>query len=139
MKQTARITVHSHFGCGEEHDETFEQHTGSIILSERGILLQYRTNEPCDVQISASGERITIRRKGAVESTMVLCKGTTHPMAYTTAMGTLRLATHTHELSFPSAGMELPTQPGEIRARYDLMHEGTVASEHRLCITFEIL
>lgn len=139
MKQTARIIVHSHFGLGEEHDETFEQYTGSVILSERGILLQYRTDEPCDVQISATEGRITIRRKGAVESTMVLCKGTTHPMAYTTAMGTLRLETHTHELRLPSPYIETPKPQGEIHVCYDLMHEGTVASEHRLCITFEIL
>lgn len=139
MKQAVGITVRSQFGLGEEHEETLHRHTGSIILSERGMLLSYSTDEPCDVQISATHEHITIRRKGAVESTMVLHKGCTHPFAYTTAMGTLRLGVHTHDLHVCPPKPEAAQPKGEITAGYALMHEGTVVSEHRLHIVFELL
>lgn len=139
MKQAVGITVHSQFGLGEEHEETFHQHTGSLIISERGLLLSYSTDEPCNVQISATHERITIRRKGAVESTMVLQGGSTHPFAYTTAMGTLRLGVHTRHLHLCPPSPEASQPKGEIRADYALMHESTVVSEHRLHIVFELL
>lgn len=139
MKQAARITLRSRFGWGEEHEETIEQHTGSLSVSERGLLLRYRTDEPCDVLISATDERITIRREGTVRNSMVLCKGCTHPMAYTTAMGTLRIEVRTLDFAIRRPERKAPQTAGEITARYELLNDGEAVSSHRLHIIFETL
>lgn len=109
---------------------------GNFTFSSDGYKLRYREEgegyEGCFVTLEVNGSRVTMTRKGALTTEMIMEKGKLHPCAYATPVGIMDLNVYTSEVK--SAVTE---NGGVLELSYTLSANGDELSENKLTITIK--
>ncbi|MBP3328774.1 MAG: DUF1934 domain-containing protein [Clostridia bacterium] len=109
---------------------------GNFTYGSDGYKVRYREEgegyDGCFVTLSVEGDKVTMTRKGALTTEMIMEKNKLHPCAYATPVGIMDLGVYTNEVK--SAVTE---NGGALEFGYTLSAAGNRLSENKLKITIK--
>lgn len=118
----------------KEGAETLVQ--GNFTFADDGYKVRYREEgegyEGCFVTLSVEGNKVTMTRKGALTTEMIMEEGKLHPCAYATPVGIMDLGVYTKEVK-----SAVTKNGGVLEFSYTLSAAGDELSENKLKITIK--
>lgn len=138
MKQDVLLGIVSIQRFQEEEPEITRFMTqGTLEVTEQGIRISYEETELTGLQGTVTtffieGNRVTLRRTGAVESCMVFSVGEMHQSLYDMGMGALMITVRTEALE-----NTITSEGGTVQVRYGISIEEETAGviEYRIDVT----
>ncbi len=109
---------------------------GNFTFADDGYRVRYKESgegyDGCFVTLSVEGEKVTMTRKGALTTEMIMEKGKLHPCAYATPVGIMDLGVYTSEVK-----SAVTKDGGVLDFSYTLSAAGEKLSENKLTITIK--
>lgn len=110
--------------------------TGNLTFNDRGYKVRYKESgegyEGCFVTLSLDGEKVTMTRRGALNTEMIIEKGKRHTCAYATPVGVMDLGVYANEVK-----SEMTENGGELNFSYTLSANGEYLSENNIVVTIQ--
>ncbi|MBQ8784046.1 MAG: DUF1934 domain-containing protein [Clostridia bacterium] len=109
---------------------------GNFAFHKESYTVRYKESgegyEGCFVTLTVEGKKVTMHRKGALTTEMIIEKGKHHTCAYATPVGIMDLGVYAKEVK-----SDVTENGGELRFSYSLFAGGQHLSDNKLVVLIQ--